>query len=743
MSLCLTVLGVAPPLAEAVPQHLLADPAYRLLVGPELAVAEHSVQPQSSPGLDGIASNGQVYLVVWQDNDPSGVAVARVSVDGALLDRPRIFLGYSYRTLVSSVASNGEDFLVVIGVLAGASEETVGVRISGDGQILDRRPLPIGAGEPAAVASDGDGYLVVVKSGTDEGETLTAVRLDGNGMVLDQTPILGSTQWIRNVDVAWNGRTYLVSWFHTSTKRIQVALMPPGGPASKPIGVAELTDEYPNSSFLASAGGAYLLVWEDPPQGEYVGPTYASVISSRGRVMTPDPLILVEGGTSSQNITSNGETYLVTYRYESRDVAAVRVTPEGEVIDDRPLILLSDPQAGRLLGASNGEDFFVAWGTPHLPSGLAGVRVSASGQVLDRRPIQIAYQVNEQDSPGVAFGGSTYLTAWLDGRTGGKSVFASRMSATGDILDGAGFIVGKDATHQVSPKVAGSGAGFLIAWVEPNSHELVAARVTSEGVLVDVAPIQFGEAGLGTVGMSIASDGKDFLMVWTSLPRVGKAFFYGIVIPPSGKVPEPFPLPGATAVAWNGAEYLVSWGSDYDIRATRLSPSGEMLDATPLRITHDGYTTKEIRPSVASDGDRFLVVWRNRHSRSTALSAAIVGPDGTVEKRAILPAPFQGMKYSQHQVAWDGSSHVVAYTVCAGNAYDCRHGRSWDVSIIRVAADGTVLDDQPVKVDDSSFPEQHPAITTGPDGALLVYDRYAADTRTGGVTRVFARLLRG
>ena len=62
------------------------------------------------------------------------------------------------------------------------------------------------------------------------------------------------------------------------------------------------------------------------------------------------------------------------------------------------------------------------------------------------------------------------------------------------------------------------------------------------------------------------------------------------------------------------------------------------------------------------------------------------------------------------------------------------------MKLIRVAADGTVLDEQPVAVDAA---EQHPSITAGPGGALLVYDRFAADVRSGGVVRVFARLVQG
>jgi hypothetical protein len=143
---------------------------------------------------------------------------------------------------------------------------------------------------------------------------------------------------------------------------------------------------------------------------------------------------------------------------------------------------------------------------------------------------------------------------------------------------------------------------------------------------------------------------------------------------------------------------------------------------------------------VASDGDRFIVVWRNRKSPSTALSAAIVGADGTVGKQTLLPAPFRAMKYSQHVVTWDGSTFVVAYSVCPGRPDDCRSNRDWAVNLIRVAADGTVLDGHPVVVDAA---ERHPSISAGPNGALLVYDRFAADAHSGGVVRVFARLVQG
>src|SRR5206468_3432137 len=142
-----------------------------------------------------------------------------------------------------------------------------------------------GDGQPAAIASDGAGYVVVLRTQDPVGNTaLTAVRLDGNGTVLDRIAVVTSRNYLFDVGVAWNGDFYLVSWFVSEVKEIRAAVVRPGGPAPRSFRIAGLRDEYPRSVSLASAGGSFLLVWEDLPGGKYVGPVVASVISSRGRV---------------------------------------------------------------------------------------------------------------------------------------------------------------------------------------------------------------------------------------------------------------------------------------------------------------------------------------------------------------------------------------------------------------------------------------------------------------------------
>ena len=191
-----------------------------------------------------VASNGRDFLVVWEEmeseppfsqvGNPVTIRAARVrDTDGAVLDAAPITLPASWSSRSPAVASDGQDFLVVwqdftkdrspVGINCHFESDVVGARVrAADGAVLDTTPIVVsaherGQGTPAVAPGQGE-YLVVWKDSraSDCAETdIYGARVnarngrvrDRDGFALSQMP--GSEE---APAVGFNGRDYLIAW---------------------------------------------------------------------------------------------------------------------------------------------------------------------------------------------------------------------------------------------------------------------------------------------------------------------------------------------------------------------------------------------------------------------------------------------------------------------------------------------------------------------------------------------------
>lgn len=178
---------------------------------------------------------------------------------------------------------------------------------------------------------------------------------------------------------------------------------------------------------------------------------------------------------------------------------------------------------------------------------------------------------------------------------GDDFVFASPGTQIGVVVaPGANqyLAVWEDGRNDLNGTVAG--LGYV------GSEDILAARLDSSGNLIDTTPI--------AVGM------------------------------------QPF-IQERPAVAWNGTHWLVVWQSrtvtqlstTQGIYGARVAPTGEVLDDPPILIDDTG-NADEANPAVASDGNRWVVIWED-YDTATQLGsahAAVVGPSGLVQAKKQL-----------------------------------------------------------------------------------------------------------
>jgi hypothetical protein len=136
--------------------------------------------------------------------------------------------------------------------------------------------------------------------------------------------------------------------------------------------------------------------------------------------------------------------------------------------------------------ASDGADYLVVWSEGWS---IRAARVNSSGIVLDPGGFLIASNSKGDGDPAVAFDGTNYLVVWADARFGCCSVYGTRVTRSGAVLDPDGIPIATRGREQTRPSVAFTGKNYLVAWADNRSDltstDIYGARVTPAGRVLD------------------------------------------------------------------------------------------------------------------------------------------------------------------------------------------------------------------------------------------------------------------
>jgi hypothetical protein len=287
-----------------------------------------------------------------------------------------------------------------------------------------------------------------------------------------------------------------------------------------------------------------------------------------------------------------------------------------------------DPQWSPAVAAGP-ENSLGVWMDTRLGESISGTRVSPLGVVLDPQQIWISTAPGAQDWPDVAFGGQNYLAAWQDERvSGSREIYASRVNASGEVLDPGGIPVSTGGCCRFTPAVA-YGQDYLVVWAHPGATTSIrGTRIDSAGTVLDPAGIPIAGGSQWHWEPAVASNGSDFLVVWkeddlaTGEIDAARVTADGTVLDETGIHVSAAGSVNYPAVAWDGENYFVVWedarAGNNDIYGARVTPGGVVLDpdGVPIATGELSQTT----PSVAFDGVNFMVAWADDHGRLARVS---------------------------------------------------------------------------------------------------------------------------
>lgn len=300
--------------------------------------------------------------------------------------------------------------------------------------------------------------------------------------------------------------------------------------------------------------------------------------------------------------------------------------------------------------AAGPNGYFAVWQDSRGTNGtdIFGCRISPTGQILDPTGIPICVATGNQISPSVTWSGQQWVVVWADRRTASQHIYGSRVSPGGEVLDPQGILISGTSTEQNNPRVAGDGLSCLVVWQDERttSSDIYCAKLSSDGTA--------GKAyGISTRTDNeqmpdVAFNGSTYLVTWCDYRNYASSDtdIYVIRVSKAGIRSGAEVLVSKSATTTSGAarsqrnprvcniggSWIVAWedyrnGADHsDIYAARVSSTAALLDKGGIAVA----TTLEdkILPSVAYDGNKILIVWRNGTSRR--IQGARVSTGGVV-----------------------------------------------------------------------------------------------------------------
>lgn len=694
----------------------------------ELAIST-AAYAQRAPA---IASNGEFWLVTWYDYRAGGtypdIYGARVSSAGALIDP--VGIAISTGSLTQSwpaVASDGNDFMVVWVDTRSGNPDIYGTRVgasgfvhSSSGKIISNETHT--QNNPSIVWT-GSSYLVVWDDDRGGDFDIYGARINNGGDVQGAEFAIcdseGTQRWpdLAKADdstvlVAWHDIRTGSSYYNVYAARVNGSngtVLDPNGFAVNANMSAELTPA------VAWSGSSYLVLWHDNrTSGTTAWDIYGRRIGADGALLGAGAFVVnaAAGNQYYADVAWTGTGYLVVWedqRNGTSDIYGTTLEADGTVLDTTGEAFCTATNVQAYPSVSSAlSSTLVAWND--LRSGTYDIYARhylPDATVLDPSPFQISSTGVEQNSPDVAWGGSSFLVVW--GMDAAPSDLAgARVDSDGVLLDAAGFTLSSAANAQFDPAVIGNGNGWLTSWSDLRSgtSKIYAARVTSAGVVQDANGIAIASAASTQQTSDLAFDGTNHLVTWNDT-RNGNPDIYAARVSTAGSVMDVNGIAVCTntthqidpTVAFGSSDYLIAWRDDRnsartnsDIYGGRVSVTGTSINGSGGFLISDKSTYQD-RPRIAWGGLNYLLTWQDSANPALEIVAARVTASGISLDGDGFNITATGGTYSVERpdVAGNGSDFLVVWQDGSIS------GNNGDVFGCRITSGG-------VKVDGTGFP---------------------------------------
>ena len=393
---------------------------------PAAESAESAVPPRGTSGdtipqevpLQAVRPTG-IVLVVWSGDQPggdTGILARRFAATGKALDTDPLLIPSTAGSQDSLSASMGEIGWLVVWHDYSAGEIR-GARVTADGAVLDKQAILIASGESPSVVWGGVGWLVTYTIGSSSGRQLVCQVVGGSGKLLLDRPlawgvtsrtqgslltvVAGESTLEHRLPQCLPGQTGYLLLASDYAKRPQSRWEAPSALAVAPSGecVAGGWETLGNPESedgvwdIAGSFGAtrWLVAWVtgNPPAGttEYAAATVGSAEIGEPRVWGTSPAV-----RSIDAVASAGGTdeWLLVWTDEDQAIRGALVRSDCSLSE--PAVLIAPPgeegYRSRAAAVWNGTDYVVSCleqdeSIEQEPCRLMVVRVARNGTLRD------------------------------------------------------------------------------------------------------------------------------------------------------------------------------------------------------------------------------------------------------------------------------------------------------------------------------------------------------------------------
>ncbi|MCC6670392.1 MAG: hypothetical protein IT458_04980 [Planctomycetes bacterium] len=467
-------------------------------------------------------------------------------------------------------------------------------------------------------------------------------------------------------------------------------------PGSPTVGPAA---EVQQGAACAAGSGSSLLVFEDRRAGD--SDLFGLRLDANGIPLDPLPFPVTKdpGNQTAPKVVWSGQAWLVVYSnqvdpgsgYFAYQVAALRVSPQGLVLDAAPIVVSIDGTGGGFAAASDGAGWAVAYtGYSAGNGGIRARRITAAGSVLDPGGVLVVPETYYILSPvGASFAGAAYLFTWGDNGLRGRRFTPALLP-----IDANPVLV-----HEKVAALAGNGTNHFLAWPFQNAQyqgEILGARLGADLRLLDPTPLPISGARPNDNAQDplVVWDGTQWIVAWlhlgTTAQRAARVSAGGSLLDPGGvAIPENSPnyLYGPALGALPAGGALLAWhdgrNGASDVFGTPFRGNGSA--GTERTYSVGSETLQE--PRVAAGPQQYLLTFRALSAPGSRILAQRVDAYGAaLDLEPIQVASATHANLNAGGAAWNGSCYLVVWS------------ESGQIQARRMRADGTFLDPAPIAV---------------------------------------------
>jgi hypothetical protein len=447
------------------------------------------------------------------------------------------------------------------------------------------------------------------------------------------------------------------------------------------------------------AGGNFLVVYQSGTS------VIARRVSREGRLVDQQPLVISNAGMPGQ-LATNGDTVLLLTSWKTFRMLAADGAPLGA---DRVI-----PNAGVYTPSvtSNGSQYLIAYASDYSSRGSFTI-LNPSGDVVLSKAFPIPEPFYISRITATSNGSSFLMALAIDGRIACMAV---------DSAGNAGPLRKTDNQSGGAIVATWSGSDYTLAWAIPRPADtsglgrILAVRVDVAGLPLDTTPVPITTSQYSySYAFAIASNGRDTIIITGDLSypewRTSAAIFKSlpqIDAEPEGRrhaaIASSAPEQTGGSIASNGTLSLVTWreraGFETVVRAAFIAADGQLGAPIDLGEAHPLTAT-----ATASNGRDFLVAYYDTSYRLVARRVTLEGVlDPTPIVITIYGTPTDGLA-----AGWSGQAYVVVTT-----GYN-------SVTISGLTADGT-LARSPQGID-TNVPADSPAVSCAANGCSVTWHR--------------------